>query len=127
VKVADAATVKRLVADLDSDTFATRVKASKELEALGEAAAGALRRALKDKPSLEVHKRIEALLKRLRPPVTAGETLRALRAVAVLEDIGDAECRKLLKALAGGAAEARLTGDAKAALARLNRRGSARP
>jgi WD40 repeat protein len=121
VKAADPAEVKRLVADLDSDTYAVREKARKALEALGDRAAGALRQALKGKPPLEVHKQIEALLKRRRPTADA-ETLRSLRAVAALEDAGTAECRKLLQALAGGAAGARLTEEAKAALERLGRR-----
>ena len=45
--------------------------------------------------------------------------LRALRAVEVLEYIGTTEAKKLLMALAQGAAEARLTREAKASLKRL--------
>ncbi len=124
VQPADAARLRRLIAELDGDTFAKREAARKELEQLGDRASGALQEALKRKPSLETHRRIEALLKRLRPPITDGETLRALRAVAVLEDIGTPESRTILEALAKGATEARLTNEAKAALQRLGRRSA---
>jgi hypothetical protein len=49
----------------------------------------------------------------------SAESLRNLRAVAVLEHIASAEARKLLDTLATGAPEARLTQEAKASLARL--------
>jgi hypothetical protein len=42
-----------------------------------------------------------------------------LRAVEVLEHLDAAESRRLLETLASGAAEARLTQEAKASLARL--------
>jgi hypothetical protein len=116
---ADSRLLRRLLGDLDSDTFETREKARKELEELGDRAAGALQAALKNKPSLEAHRRIEALLKRLRPPITDAVTLRSLRAIAVLEDIGTTEARTTLQALAKGAAAARVTREAKAALERF--------
>jgi RNA polymerase sigma factor (sigma-70 family) len=122
VQPAESGQVRRLVAELDSDTFENREKARKELEQLGDRASGALEAALKSKPSLEAHRRIEALLKRLRPPIADGETLRSVRAVAVLEDIGSPEARKVLQSLTKGAAEARVTQEAKAALERLSRR-----
>ena len=56
-------------------------------------------------------------------PVADPETLRALRAVAVLEDVGTPPARKVLETLAKGSVEARLTQEAKAALARLARAG----
>jgi hypothetical protein len=81
--------------------------------------------AQKGRLSLEVRRRIDALAKRLHPPLTDGETLQSLRAIAVLEDIGTLEAKKILDTLAKGAAEARVTRAAKAALERLGwRRGS---
>ncbi|HKB38490.1 MAG TPA: hypothetical protein VKD72_18755 [Gemmataceae bacterium] len=71
----------------------------------------------------EAHRRLTALLRWLRRPVADPETLRALRAVAVLEDVGTPPARKVLEALAKGSVEARLTQEAKAALARLARAG----
>ncbi len=119
---ADGQRLCRLLIDLDSEQFAVRQKAQEELEKLGDLAEPALRKALEDKPTLEARKRVQALLERLRGPVTRPEVLQALRAVAVLEDIGTPEARRLLDELAQGAPEARLTREAKASLVRLQRR-----
>ena len=51
------------------------------------------------------------------------EQLRALRAVEALEHAGTAKARSLLQDLARGAPEARLTREARAALARLAKQG----
>jgi RNA polymerase sigma factor (sigma-70 family) len=116
----------RLIAALDAEEFAERQRAGGELEALGEAAASDLRRALARGPSAEARRRLEALLQALdRPP--AGERLQALRGVEVLEQIGSLEARALLAALAEGEPEARLTREAAAALGRLSRRPAATP
>jgi hypothetical protein len=112
----------RWIADLDSAVFADREKASRELERQGELAESRLRKALADNPSPETRRRIEALLNKLQGPITSAETLRSIRTVEVLEHIGSPEARQLLQKLASGAAEARLTRDAKAALERLDRR-----
>ena len=47
------------------------------------------------------------------------KSLRALRAVAVLEDVGSREAKAILETLAGGVPDARLTREAKAALRRM--------
>jgi hypothetical protein len=83
----------QLIADLDSDRFAVRGNARKALEAMGDLAEKALRQTLAERPSLEMRRQIEALLEKRRGPITQPETLRALRAVAVLEDIGTPEAR----------------------------------
>lgn len=119
VKPADPQRLSRLLADLDSDEFAVREKAQAELEQLRELAEPALRKALANKPTLEVRRRALAVLDQLREPITRPESLRTRRAVAVLEDIGTAAARRLLEDLAKGAPEARLTREAKAALQRL--------
>jgi hypothetical protein len=51
--------------------------------------------------------------------VRAPELRRQVRAVEVLERVGGADARRVLEALARGAPEARLTQEAKAALARF--------
>ncbi len=113
--------VARRLAGLDSDDYATRERATRELESLCEAVEPQLRRALSGKPSPEARRRIERLLKQVR-----GERLspsrsrrRAVRAIEVLERIGSAEARRVLKALAHGAPTAALTVEAQAALERL--------
>jgi HEAT repeat protein len=107
----------RLIADLDSDDFGMREKASRELAKLREVAEPPLRQTLAEPPSAEVRRRVGGLLERLEP--AAGERLREARSIAVLEDIASPEARRVLQALAAGAPEARLTQEAKAALGRL--------
>ncbi len=114
--------VRRLLADLDSPQFAARDAALRELTELGERAAPILRPALAQKPSLEVRRRLEAIL---APRLIRGpETLRTLRAIGVLERIDSPAARQVLQALATGAPEARETRDAQAALVRLARRSA---
>ncbi|HMF13831.1 MAG TPA: sigma factor-like helix-turn-helix DNA-binding protein, partial [Gemmataceae bacterium] len=111
----------KLIADLDSDRFAVRESATKALAKLGEMAVPALREALRDKPSPEVRKRLEELVKRkhIGTKTLSAEELRTWRAIDVLERQATPEARELLKALADGAPGARLTEAAKAALKRL--------
>jgi WD40 repeat protein len=113
--------VARLIAELDSDEFATRERATKELEDLEERAEAALREAAAS-GSTEVRWRATRLLDKLSAPILPPERLRQLRAVAALEYNGTAAARELLRALAGGAAEARLTHEAKSALQRMEKR-----
>lgn len=113
----DAPRIRRLIADLDSERFAVREAARKELEKMGDAAHAVLRQALKG-ASLETRRRIESLLSESWL-VQAPEKLRQIRAVLVLERIGDEAARGLLARLAEGAVEARLTREARAALQRL--------
>jgi hypothetical protein len=120
VSVIESRRLTSLIGKLDSEDFAVRTRAMKDLEELREAAEPALRAALRDRPSPELRRRLEKLLDHLSPFATA--RLRELRAVAVLESVGTAEARALLKAIAEGAPEARLTQEAKATLARLERR-----
>ncbi len=119
---ADPGRLQKLIDDLESQQFPVRSAANKELEDLGELAAGALRQALAKNPSLELSRRAQALLDKLRGPITRPEVLRAVRAAAVLEDIASPEARKLLEGLAQGAPETRLTLEAQAALQRLGKK-----
>src|SRR5262249_7544995 len=84
---ASLARARRLVADLDSDEFRVRANAAKELEALADEAAPALREVLGGRPTLEVRRQAERLLERVSVP-RSSEVLRRLRAVQVLERIG---------------------------------------
>ncbi|OWK35659.1 sigma-70 family RNA polymerase sigma factor [Fimbriiglobus ruber] len=123
------ATVKRVepeviakhIRDLDDQVFTTREKAYSELKLLGEIAEPALRAALKDAASPEVQRRIEDLLLALdaHNKNPSGLSLRGVRAVEVLEQIGTPDARKILKDLAAGAAGSSVTRDTRAALERL--------
>jgi hypothetical protein len=117
-----------LIADLDADDFARRQRAHRELDRLGKAAVPALRAALSRKPSVEVVQRIERLLRVhdvTSMLVPAGDALRGVRAVQVLEVIGTSEARKVLQALQDGPPTA-LSEEARKALQRLDRRTRAR-
>jgi RNA polymerase sigma factor (sigma-70 family) len=121
VPAVDEKRVARLIADLDSDAFATRQKATTELAKLADQPIAAYRKALESKPSIETRKRLEELLEKAGPAWwdVSGERLRSLRAVETLELAGTKEAREALTTLAAGAPGARLTEQAKAALERL--------
>ena len=117
--------LRRLIAELDSDRFAVRERATGELARLGTAAEAALRAALTEAPTLELRKRATNLLAQLRTDA-AGERRRALRCVFLLECLGTGAARSLLERLAGGEPTAPQTQAAKAALERLARRAPRR-
>jgi RNA polymerase sigma factor (sigma-70 family) len=123
-KAANPQRLRRLLADLESEQFAVREKAQEELAKLADLAEPALRQTMANKPALEVRRRVQAVLEHLRVPVTQPELLQSLRALAVLEDIGTPEARRLLGDLATGAPESRLTREAKESLRRLDSRNS---
>jgi WD40 repeat protein len=122
VEAPEPASVARLIDDLDSDDFQMREKASQRLEHLGEGVAEALRAAKNRAASLEQRRRIERLLNQVAGIEPSLEPLRALRALAILEQLDGAGARRLLADLAAGAEGARLTREAKVALERLKQR-----
>jgi len=123
VPVVEAKRLKSLVADLDSDAFATREDATTALEKLGEGAAEACRAALAAGPSPEKRRRLERLLKPIDAEAESpsAERLRLSRSLELLERIPTAQAREVLKSLAGGAPGAWLTREAGEALARRGR------
>jgi WD40 repeat protein len=110
--------IQDLIGQLDSPRFADRQKAVNELEKLGDRAATELRTTFKKQPTAEVRQALQRLLDR----IDAGtpETLRAIRAVEVLEHIATPAAREHLKTLAGGQPGAEPTVAAAAALERLS-------
>lgn len=110
--------LRKLIADLESDTFAVRERATKAFAELGDRASPAMREALRNKPLLETRKRLEDLIQRVEKKVLSADELRIVRAIDVLERQGSAEARTLLKTLAAGAPGALLTREARAALNR---------
>jgi WD40 repeat protein len=116
----DATRIAKLLTALESDEFESREAASRELSKLGDLAEPVVRKSLAEKHSPEVHRRLQELVNKLDGPIAKPEQARELRCVEVLEHSGSAEARRLLDELSKGAGGARLTREAKAALARLN-------
>jgi RNA polymerase sigma factor (sigma-70 family) len=121
---ADAKRIARLIAALDSDEFAERQRAVRELEDLGDLAAAACRQALAGRPTAEARRHLEGLRAKqpgeVRKP--SAERVPLLRALEVLERAGTDEALQLLATLAKGAPGAWLTEEAKASLDRLEKR-----
>jgi WD40 repeat protein len=109
--------LRRLLTALDGEGFQARQQAEQELLCSRPLFDPGLRRALADKPSIELHYR---LLKLLAAPVPPGNliALRCQRALALLESINSPTARRLLARLARGAPEALQTALARAALER---------
>jgi hypothetical protein len=124
VPAVDARRLEQLIADLESDRFAVRQKATADLEKLGELAHPALRVALAGKPALEVRRRIEQVLEATATSHSTPAQRRGVRAVEVLVQVGTPEARRLLETLAEGAPGASLTEAAKAGLRRLDKRST---
>lgn len=118
---ADAARVRKLIAELSSESFPVRSRAFAELEKAGEPAAPLLRQALAANPALETRRRLEDLRERVSGATPAGERLRQVRAIETLERAGTPAAREVLRTLAGGEPEALLTREARASLARLRK------
>jgi RNA polymerase sigma factor (sigma-70 family) len=123
----DSKRVERLIADLGDRRFRARAQATRELEALADRAAPALRAALAGKPSPEARQRMEALLRRLEGASLSPETVRQVRAVEALESIGNPEACRLLRQLAAGSPATRVTQEARASLGRLAQRATRVP
>ena len=116
--------VAKLIAELNSDDYQVRARATKELERLGDQVSGACRKALIDRPLLEVRRRLEKLLDRQASEAhkPSAERVRLTRALEALELAGTVVAQKVLTALAKGAPGAWLTEQAKAGQERLERR-----
>jgi WD40 repeat protein len=121
IKPTEPATITRLIDELDSDEFSVREKASRDLRRLGELVEDHLRQKRRGAISAEQTRRIDELLADIYKSRPGAESLLTTRAVAILEQIGGAEARKILTGLATGAPGARLTQEAQGALERLKR------
>jgi hypothetical protein len=122
--LADPGQLAGWIRDLDTESFKVRERARREIEKLGESAIPTLRRALADRPPLELQRRLRNILAAVEPkPITASPArLRQVRAVQALESIATSDARRVLRTLAQGARESSLTREANAALRRVARR-----
>jgi hypothetical protein len=116
---ADPARTALLIRDLGVGAFKERTRAFEELERLRDAAEPALQKSLTGSSSLEVRRRLEALLARI--DLWWARQWRLVRAVEVLERVASPEARQLLRQLADSTASPRLAAEAGAALRRLDR------
>lgn len=114
---ADAKQLASLIAQLDSDDFAVRERATTALRRLDWEAEPALCKVLENKPSLEMRQRVKQLLDDIRKRTPLPELLRMLRGIEILEQIGTREARRVIARLAEGTT--RPAREAKAALERL--------
>jgi WD40 repeat protein len=116
----DAKILKRLIAQLGAERFPDRQAAYDYLAKLRHLAEPGLLQAHESAADVEMKLRLEKLLDAL-DRLTPEEVLQ-VRCVEILERIGNAEARVLLKRLAAGVSLALLTREARQALARLEPR-----
>jgi len=117
--VLDLKQIQRWLTDLGNNEFAVREAASQALCGLDHRAIPYLENTLKTATSAEVRERANKILEHHRRTPLTAEQLRQIRAVTLLERIGDGDSKKLLKNWADGPASALLTEEAAAALKRL--------
>jgi WD40 repeat protein len=120
-KMPDAKRIAQWISELDDDDFKVRERAMRALSEIGADAADAIRRALANPPSAEARNRMQSLLNRLGKGGDP-ERLRCLRAVEVLERIGTAAARNVLRDLAGKPLPAELSDEIHASLRRMSER-----
>jgi RNA polymerase sigma factor (sigma-70 family) len=118
-KPPDETPVEKLIARLDADEFAACERAQAELARRGDAIRPRLEKARAD-ATPETRRRIEQLLERFGQAPLSADDLRAVRAVEMLERIGD-PARGLLKEVAEAGPTPRWTREAKDALGRRDR------
>jgi glucose/arabinose dehydrogenase len=118
VPAADREKLGRLIEELNSNRYDVRERATRELARLREVAGPACEKALVSPPCLEVKRRLERILAHQHHPEARADRLRLMRAVEVLEHMDTAPAREVLQAMAGGAAEAWLTQEARGAVGR---------
>jgi negative regulator of replication initiation len=117
-KKLDIKEIQPMVEMLDSDKFAARQKAVKDLQALEYSAEPIVRKLLETEQRPEVKQRLKAVLDRL----TGDEFVRTRRALEVLQTINNGAAKELLRELAAGAPGNMLTSEAISRVERLTPR-----
>ena len=107
------ADVNRCIAELNNEGFATRQIASNRLIAAGMDAVEPVRGALKKITSLEQKRRLEEVLSAIHDNPIPAQHLFAMRALMVLEQVGNSEAWTLLEEWAKTVPETRLRSSAR--------------
>jgi RNA polymerase sigma factor (sigma-70 family) len=118
-----AAEILKWIEQLDSAEFQVRAHAKTELLRAGDQVLPYAAKELARKITLEVRQSLLAVEAKLAPGGMTGERLRMVRAIEVLERIGNADARQVLQMLAAGAPGGLATTHAQAALRRLQGSG----
>ncbi|GIW80900.1 MAG: hypothetical protein KatS3mg105_2707 [Gemmatales bacterium] len=117
----DPARVQQLINDLDSSDFKERELATQTLARIGFLALPSLKKKLAEKSlPLEMHKRLRRLADQIQSQPVSSHELREVRAIRVLQLIGNQEAKTLLQQLARGADGALITEHARRALSFLD-------
>lgn len=111
--------IGKLLAELDSDTFAIREKATADLIAVGEPALGLVKRYLEKPASVEAERRANLVLEKLGEPALTPERLRVLEAIALLEQVRTAKAIGLLEEIDRDALVPQIRREARQALDRI--------
>jgi WD40 repeat protein len=120
--------IRKLIKQLDEEEFRVRKAARTALDKEGLRAMPALRDALKGKLQPETERLIRLIIESMEVrglyvPESGlfAETLRAARAIHILEGVGNDDAIQVLLALAATKDESRVTAEARAALNRLKK------
>jgi WD40 repeat protein len=116
---AESKRIAELLNDLDADNPKTREKAMESLQELAAVFEPLLAKVAQDHESGEVRNRVRLVLRKQREKAVPQTLLVQLRAVTLLEQIGNTQARQALEKIAAGGAGARLTEEAKQSLERL--------
>ncbi len=111
--------LEKLVAELDSDDFSVREKATEELKRLAGRAEKALRQRLKADASADLVKRIEELLTEIAKPTPSRDAYLLDRGLETLERIGTDEARAAIQELAKNASSGSAQEQIRTSLRRL--------
>lgn len=109
--------IRKLIADLDSSTSETRVKAYSQLQELGEVAFDELRRVVENPPTPEAKTFAQQILKQASPE---GNQRRILRLIHVLELIGRPAAHEILTELGKQTDNTVISTEANEAIKRLS-------
>jgi hypothetical protein len=121
VPAVDRAKLDKSVADLGSEKYPTRERATRDLLAAGELAVSPLQRLLANQPSPEAAKRAEAILRKISEPVRTPDRTRVIEAVGLLEREGSAPAVALLREIERDALYASIRNEARLALERVGK------